>query len=457
MAAKKKTEASGSAKNGALRSGLKNGIARVELPPKLVPLFSGAARYRCAYGGRGSGKTRSFAKMAAIRGLILAQGGKSGLIVCAREYMNALSDSSLAEVKQAIASEPWLAVHYEIGESFIRTRDGRIHFAFIGLKHNSDSVKSKARIHLLWVDEAENIAESVWQKLIPTVREEGSEIWVSWNPESRISATHKRFREHPPHNAKITALNWRDNPWFPAVLNEERLADKRLRPDYYPHIWEGDFADIIEGAYYAKALAQAREEGRIGAAAADPLMSLSAFWDIGGAGARADATAIWLAQFIGEEIRVLAFYEAQGQPLEAHIDWLQSRGYGRARMVLPHDGATRDRVHDVSFESALRQAGFEAEVIPNQGAGAARLRIEAGRRLFPRMCFAEEACRGGLLALAAYHEKRDAQRNIGLGPEHDWASHAADAFGLMCVAYEQPQEPKPRRHKGARRSSWMAD
>lgn len=433
-------------------------VAQVELPPKLIAVFSGAARYRGAYGGRGSGKTRSFAKMAAIRGYQLSKAGKSGLIITGREYMNSLAESSLAEVKQAIAGTDWLAAAYDIGESAVRTKDGRIAFMFAGLRRNLDSVKSKAHIHLLWVDEAEPVSEAAWQKIIPTVRENDSEIWVTWNPESRLSATHKRFREAKPHEAKIIAINWRDNPWFPAVLEKERQADFLLRPESYAHIWEGDFADFIAGAYYAAPLQKARLEGRIGALAADPLLPRQAFWDIGGTGAKADATAIWVAQFVGREIHVLNYYEAQGQPLSAHIDWLGAHGLAAARMVLPHDGATRDRVHDVSFESALRQAGFEVETIANQGAGAARLRIEAARRLFPQMRFDEAQCQGGLAALAAYHEKRDANRNIGLGPEHDWASHAADAFGLLCVAYEEPRQAKPRRadKSGRSRASWMA-
>jgi len=147
--------------------------------------------------------------------------------------------------------------------------------------------------------------------------------------------------------------------------------------------------------------------------------------------------------------------------LSAHIAWLHERGYGAAQMVLPHDGATCDRVHDASFESALRTSGFEVEVIANQGAGAARARIEAARRLLPHMWFDEARCRAGLAALAAYHEKRDAHRNIGLGPNHDWSSHGADAFGLMAIAYETPEPAKVkskagRYHKGGNSTSWMA-
>src|SRR5690606_28085963 len=286
-----------------------------------------------------------------VRGYQWSMAGERGVIVCGREFMNSLDESSLAEIKAAIRSEPWLNAHYEIGEKYVRTKDGRIEYAFIGLRHNLDSIKSKARIKLWWVDEAEPVSETAWLKTIPTVREHDSEIWVTWNPERRTSATHKRFRENPPDGAKIVELNWRDNPWFPEVLNRERLEDMDKRPEQYAHVWEGDFVTIADGAYFASDLLKAKQEGRIGNVSADPLMSFRAYWDIGGTGAKADACAIWICQFIGKEIRVLDYYEAVGQPLATHVNWLRENGYGKAECFLPHDGATQDRVFDVSYES----------------------------------------------------------------------------------------------------------
>ncbi|MGM0783891.1 MAG: PBSX family phage terminase large subunit [Pseudomonadota bacterium] len=415
---------------------------QVKLPPKLVPVFAAPnKRYRGAYGGRGSGKTRSFAKMAAIRGYQLAMEGKSGLILCGREFMNSLDESSMSEVKAAIQSEPWLAAHYDIGEKYIRTRDRRIEFAFAGLRHNLDSIKSKARIHILWVDEAEPVSDKAWLKVIPTVREHGSEIWVTWNPERESSATHQRFRVDPPQDSVIVEMNWRDNPWFPDVLNQERLEDKRKRPDQYDHVWEGDFVKVVEGAYYADLLTQASLQGRIGNVMPDPYLPYRVFTDIGGTGARSDAFSMWVAQFVAREVRVLDYYEAVGQPFSAHLTWLRKRGYDERNtsVWLPHDGATHDRVHDVSYESAFRDAGYHVSVVPNQGKGAAAARVEALRRLFPMLWFNEATTKAGRDALGWYHEKIDERRNIGLGPEHDWSSHGADAAGLMAVCYEPPR------------------
>jgi len=148
---------------------------------------------------------------------------------------------------------------------------------------------------------------------------------------------------------------------------------------------------------------------------------------------------MWICQFVGREIRVLDYYEAVGQPLGVHIDWLRERGWGKAQVFLPHDGGTFDRVYDVSFESAFSAAGFAATVIPNQGRGAARARIEAARRMLPAVWFNEATTADGRDALGWYHERKSEDvRDVGLGPDHDWSSHGADAFGLMCVAYETP-------------------
>lgn len=419
--------------------------AQIKLPSKLIPVFTGEADVRGAYGGRGSAKTRSFAKMTAVRGYKWSREGREGIILCGRQFMNSLDESSLEEIKAAIRSEPWLEEHYDIGEKYVRTKDGRISYKFTGLDRNVDSVKSKSRILLCWVDEAEPVTEEAWQKLIPTLREEDSELWVTWNPERKKSPTHKRFRETKDPRTKIVEMNWRDNPWFPKILDRVRLKDKTERPDSYDHIWEGDFVTVVEGAYYAKFLTAAKAENRISRVAFDPLLRVRVFCDLGGTGAKADAFSMWPAQFSGRAILTRDYYEAQGQPLATHIEYLHSKGYtpARADIILPHDGETNDRIIDVSFESAFRAAGYTVTVIPNQGKGAAKMRIESGRRLFPSIWFDEETTEDGRAALGWYHEKKsNDEREVGLGPEHDWSSHGSDAFGLMCVAYETPRKPR---------------
>lgn len=425
--------------------------AQVEIVPALIPVFEGEADVRGAYGGRGSGKTRSFAKMAAVRGYIYGKAGISGILLCARQFMNSLEDSSLEECKRAIEEEPFLAAYYEVGDKFIKSRDGRISFAFAGLDRNISSVKSKGRVLLCWVDEAEPVTDEAFSTLIPTLREEGddwnAELWVTWNSKRKAAAVEKRFRFSKDPRIKIVKCNWRDNPRFPAKLERDRQRDMEERPEQVAHVWEGDYATVIEGAYYAKSLVKAREDGRIGRVGPDPLMTYRAFCDIGGTGQRADAFTIWIAQFIGKECRVLKYYEAVGQPASAHMDWLRTNGYTGANTTiwLPHDGDTQDKVIDVSYRKAFEGAEYPVEVVANQGKGAAMMRVRSAQRVFPSMWIDEEGCTeyGGLEAIGWYHEKRSEERNIGLGPEHDWSSHGADSFGLMAIVFEGIGAAKP--------------
>lgn len=418
--------------------------AQIKIPAKLVPVFEGEADTRGAKGGRGSAKSRSFAKMTAVRAHIWDMMGREGIILCARQFMNSLADSSMEEVKAAIRSEPWLADHFDIGETFIRTKSGRISYSFLGLARNLDSIKSTSRILLAWVEEAENVIEEAWVKLIPTLREEDSELWITWNPERAESATNKRFANSTDPRTKIVEMNYRDNPWFPEILERQRQKDKRERPHLYGHIWEGEYLEVAEGAYYAPQLNQAKEDGRIGFVPEDPHLVVRLFADIGGTGAKADNFVFWAAQWVQLEIRWVNHYEVQGQPIGAHLNWLRSQGYTPDRVIiyLPHDGDTKDRVFDVSYRSAFEDAGYTVHVIPNQGKGAAMQRVEKGRELFPRMRFDETKTEAGRKALGWYHEKKDEARGIGLGPLHDWSSHSADAFGAGCVAYEEPRAPK---------------
>lgn len=420
---------------------------RIEIPAKLIPVFDGEADIRGAYGGRGSAKTRSFAKMAAVRGYVYGNAGVSGQLLCARQFMNSLEDSSLEECKRAIEDEPFLRDWYEIGDKYIRSKCGRIWFSFAGLDRNIGSIKSKGRILICWVDEAEPVTDTAWQTLIPTLREEGegwnSELWVTWNPRRKSAPVETRFRRSGDPLTKVVQLNWRDNPKFPAKLERDRLRDKEERPDKYGHVWEGDYESAIEGAYFTKHIAAMRGEGRLCRVAIDPNMKRRLFVDIGGTGRNSDAFTMWGAQFIGREIRVLDYYEAVGQEVGFHLAWMRDKKYlpENTEIFLPHDGATHDKVFSVSYESAFNSAGYSVTVVPNQGKGAAMARINAARRMFPSMWMHEPTTEPGVDALGWYHERWDEGRDIGLGPVHDWSSHGADSFGLMAVVAEDAMRP----------------
>lgn len=427
-----------------------SGVLRIKLPPKLVALFGAPRkRVRGARGGRGSAKTRSFAKMAAVRGAMWAQEGREGIILCGRQHLNSLDESSLSEVKAAIASEPWLAQMYEVGDKYVRTRDNRVRFVFAGLWQNITSIKSKARILLCWIDEAEEVSEEAYVELIPTIREEGSELWLTWNPKKEGSATDLRYgpRAHHDDDTMIVEMNYRDNPWFPNVLEVERQRDLRDRPEQYEHIWEGGYAQALKGAYFATHLLTAKQQGRIGRLAFDPLLPIRTFHDLGGPSAKADWYSIVVCQFVGQNILVHDHYSAQGQDIATHVAWMRERGYapslqrnGRmtkgAHIRLPHDGLQeRGPYKSMTWENAWREAGFDVDTRANDGGGAAMLRVETIRRHFPRIWFNEERTKD-LRKSLGWYRANITKDGRDLGPLHDDNSHDADAFGLMALEWE---------------------
>jgi len=225
-----------------------------------------------------------------------------------------------------------------------------------------------------------------------------------------------------------------------AVLPQSELDSARndMSDDQYQREYECSFTAGVSGAYFSRLLEQAKQQGRIGKVAADPLLPLRAFFDIGGAGAKADAMSIWIVQWVAQEIRVLDYCEGVGQVLAYYVNWLRERSYDKIECYLPHDGVVTNNITGKRYEDHLRDAGFSVRVIPNQGSGAAAARIEAVRRLAPKLWFNAATTEAGRDALGYYHERRDENRSVGLGPEHDWSSHAADAFGLMAICYKEP-------------------
>jgi phage terminase large subunit len=391
-------------------------------------------RYKGIFGGRGSGKSHFFGEL--LIELCEAEPGTS--VVCIRESQKTLAQSSKRLIESKI-EKLRLSHRFRLYSDGIATPgDGLI--IFRGMQdHTADSIKSLEGFRIAWIDEAQSLSARSLAMLRPTIRAADSELWASWNPRRKSDAIDDFFRTRKPEGAILVQANWRDNPWFPAVLDDERKTDLALYPDRYAHIWEGDYVKAFEGAYFATMLSEARAQGRIGKVAADPLLPLRAFHDIGGAGAQADAYTIWICQWVGQEIRVLDYYESSGQVLAFHVNWMRERGYGNAINTLPRDGLNANVVTGKTYAEHWRDAGFAVEPpVKNQGRGAAMMRIEALRRLGGQLWFNETTTESGREALGFYHERRDDTRQVGLGPEHDWSSHAADALGLMAVCYEAP-------------------
>ena len=412
---------------------------RRKVPEAFEPLLH-PSRYKGAWGGRGSGKSHFFAESAIIDAVTFpGEYGEGIRFACVREVQKSLKDSAKLLLEDKLAKFGLgEAQGFKVFEKVIQTpHDGVI--TFDGMQdHTADSFKSKEGFHRAWTEEAQAMSARSLALLRPTIRWESkggtSELWFSWNPNRPTDAVDGFLRSSAaPKDAAVVRANWNNNPWFPAVLERERQEDLQHRPEQYGHIWEGEYATVLTGAYYAKHLTEAELAGRIGNVARDPLLKVYAIWDIGGTSSKSDACAIWIVQWVGSEIRFLDYYEAVGQEFSAHVNWLRKNGYADAVCVLPHDGRKADMVYAVTPRSYLQEAGFKVDIVPNQGSGAALLRVEALRRAFPRIWFDRDKTQGGRDALGWYHAKLDEHRGIDLGPEHDWSSHGSDAAGLVAI------------------------
>lgn len=233
------------------------------------------------------------------------------------------------------------------------------------------------------------------------------------------------------------------------VADQELEALKaELSADEYAREMETSFDAAIAGAYYAAALTAAEGEGRIARVVHDPALEVHAAFDLG----IADSTAIWLAQFVGREIRLIDYIENSGVALDWYARALRERPYLYAPLILPHDAMARELGTGLSRVEILQGLGFSVRIAPRIGVADG---IEAVRRLLPRAWIDGGRCEAGLRALRDYREKSDPKRRIALGPLHDWTSHAADALRYLMTAYEEPEAA--RRAAGDRRQSqgWM--
>jgi phage terminase large subunit len=159
-------------------------------------------------------------------------------VLCARELQTSIRDSVHRLISDQVTAMG-LDNHFEIGESFIRTKIGG-EFIFRGLRHNAGEIKSMENIGLCWIEEAQAVSESSWELLIPTIRAPGSEIWLTFNPNEESDPTYQRFVVNAPPNSLIKKVNWQDNPWFPKELADEKDYLARVDPDAYLHVWEGE-------------------------------------------------------------------------------------------------------------------------------------------------------------------------------------------------------------------------
>lgn len=397
--------------------------AKVQFPAKLQFLFQ-PKRYKIAYGGRGSAKSWSYA-----RALLILAASKPLRILCTREVQKSIKDSVhklLSDQIQALG----LGEFYEVIETAIRGKNGS-EFAFAGLaSHTVESIKSFEGVDIVWVEEGQAVSKRSWDVLIPTIRKDGSEIWVTYNPELETDETHQRFVINQPENAVVVKVNYSDNPWFPEVLEQERQhAQKSMPVAEYENIWEGKCKPAVEGAIYYNEIAKAESEGRIRDVPNDPLLKTHAIWDLGWN----DSMSIILVQRSASELRIVDYIEDSHRTLADYAMQLKAMPLNWGLDYLPHDGHAKDFKTGKSAAEILRSMGRN---VPNREE-APEMDIESGiraaRMTFSRIYFDKTKAARLIECLKRYRRSINQKTNEPGAPLHDAYSHGADAFRYMAI------------------------
>jgi len=420
-------------------------IQKAEFPEKLACLFQPAkSRYRVLYGGRGGAKSWGIARA------LLIKGAKDPLrILCAREFMTSMKDSVHKLLCDQI-DDLSLNGMYEITQNTIRGKNGT-EFNFVGLRNNIANVKSFEGVDICWVEEAQSVSGRSWDVLIPTIRKEESEIWISFNPELETDETYQRFVLNPPENSVVTKINWNDNPWFPDTLRLEKDSLKLRDMQAYNTVWEGICRQTVDGAVFARELQQADLENRITRVGYDPSKPVHAVFDLGWS----DATAIWFVQFIGMETRLIRYIEDSQKTITDYLAKMQTYGYIYDTLWLPHDAENKTlAAAGRSIEQIVKSMGYKTRIIPRTPIADS---INAARTLFRNCWFDRENCHDGLQCLRHYRYEVDPEtKQFSKNPLHDQYSHGADAFRMLGLMVNEPKKRAPPKPSYQLPNSWMA-
>ena len=417
--------------------------AKARFPAKLKCLFvPEKARYRVLYGGRGGSKSWNIARA------LLLKGCKQKIrVLCAREYQTSIKDSVHKLLcDQIFALE--LEAHYEITERSLRGTNGT-EFIFVGVKNNTNNVKSIEGIDICWVEEAQSVTPNSWNVLVPTIRKKDSEIWISFNPELPTDETWKRFVLNPPEGAVVQKINWSDNPYFPEVLDLERRALQGRDIQAYNNVWEGIPRQTVDGAIFAKEVTMAELEGRICNVPYDASKPVHAVFDLGWA----DQTACWLLQFVGQETRLIRYFEDSQQTMSYYMAKLQSFGYVYDTIWLPHDAKAKSLGTGKSIEEIVRATGMKVQILDRVPVNDS---INAARTIFSKCYFDRQNTEEGLQCLRHYRYDVDPDTKMfSAKPLHDEYSHGADAFRYIGLMINEPRKAPPQRASQRAPASWM--
>ena len=405
----------------------------IQFPKKLDFLLTQKSRYKVTWGGRGGAKSWGIA-----RALLIKAAQQKLRILCVRELQTSLRDSVHKLLSDQIEAMGLSSLYVVERERIYCITTGS-EFAFEGIRNNVTKIKSYEGIDICWAEEAEKITEDSWLVLTPTIRKEGSEIWISFNPNLRTDYTWKNFVVTPRRDSIVVKMSWRDNPFFPKVLEAEMQEMKETDYDNYLHVWEGECKRSLTGAVYAEELRAMSEQGRVCEVLHNPTYKVDCYWDLG----RSDATTIWMYQFIAGQRRIIDYYENSLKPLEHYLDTIfyregnDGQTYDFGIIGLPHDAEHKRLGQKLSIKEQVKQyfaqkgVVVQVKIVPKMSIYTG---IMAARAIFPTCYFDTSRTDRGRFCLESYHYEENADyKTLSREPVHDWSSHAADAFRYFAI------------------------
>jgi phage terminase large subunit len=423
----------------------------IEIPKVFAPLRD-PKRYKVMYGGRGGAKTWNIA-----RTLILKSLEEPLLILCTRELQKSIKQSVHRVIKNQILAMD-LEDKFHITETSIKTVKGIFpddkasEFIFLGTKYNPQEIKSTEGVDICWIEEAHNLSEASWDIIDPTIRKQGSEIWISFNPRFKFDHIYQMFvYNEPPEDAWVKEVSYKDNPWFkettmPAQMKRMKAKDH----DKYLWIWEGKLKTLSEGAIFGTQISKARRENRITPIPIDNL-PVYTFWDLG----RNDHTAIWFMQEVGKELRLIDYYENRLQDIPHYCRVLRGKATEAEMEEMGITAEAQERRAHYSYETHYMPHDVEAQVLgmpktrreqfedglikPIETVDRIKAKEDAislARDIFPRVWIDPVRCERGLDCLQNYRYKYDDEKDTHqMTPHHDWASNGADAFMQLAQSW----------------------
>jgi phage terminase large subunit len=420
-------------------------VSSIEIPEAFSGLFE-PHRYKVYYGGRGSGKS-----WAAARALVNLAHHTPLRVVCAREFQNSIQES----VHQLLSDQIKLfGLPFTIQDNCIFNDIGS-EFIFKGLsKQEGATVKSLEGADIVWVEEAQNVSEASWRNLTPTVRKDGSEIWVTFNPDVEDAPTYQRFVIKQPTNALVRRVNWDENPWFPAVLEQERLDMLRDDPVGYQNVWEGHPRTFAEGAYWREEFEALERAGRIGDVPYDPNRPVFTWWDLTHSKSESgDPSVVFFIQATATgTFDCIDYWEGNNVSLGTVAkDVILARPYTYGKHFLPHDGKNTNSHTGKSDEDFLKgHLGPNVETI--ERTKDVERDLNNVRLILPKCRFDAVKCKAGLAALRNHRRAKNEKTGLW-GYVHDWTSHGAAAFRGFAIDHHRMNTlalpPRTRRNRGA--------